>query len=212
MSVAAEEIATGTMRGGIADRLWAAARVEFSQRGYHGARVQGIARRAGCNVALLYRHWSSKKSLYLDVLRSVWESPWGALAGLAGAGGAPGVAGACIDVMLSDPAGAQILVREMLDGAPFLSQLMIIDPRFAIPMAAATAALTESQSAPLRPEIDPGVAMLAICGLSALIAAAHDSARVFFPQSPPPETWREGLVELLLRGLLPPEPSPPTTQ
>ena len=58
--------------GRIASRLWAAARTEFSSRGYHGARVQGIAKRAGCNVALLYRHWASKRALYVEILKSIW--------------------------------------------------------------------------------------------------------------------------------------------
>ncbi len=49
----------GSVRPGIAERLWQSARVEFSRRGYHGARVQGIARGAACNVALIYRHWTS---------------------------------------------------------------------------------------------------------------------------------------------------------
>src|SRR5512137_3192985 len=61
---------TGTT-GKIATRLWVAARTEFATRGYHGARVQGIARRAGCNVALLYRHWASKRGLYVEILRSI---------------------------------------------------------------------------------------------------------------------------------------------
>src|SRR5512138_519683 len=59
-------------RPGISERIWEAARVEFSKRGYHGARVQGIARGAACNVALIYRHWASKRALYLDILRAVW--------------------------------------------------------------------------------------------------------------------------------------------
>ena len=58
--------------GRIASRLWVAARTEFSSRGYHGARVQGIAKRAGCNVALLYRHWASKRALYVEILKSIW--------------------------------------------------------------------------------------------------------------------------------------------
>ena len=36
----------GPPRPGIAERIWDAARTEFSKRGYHGARVQGIARGA----------------------------------------------------------------------------------------------------------------------------------------------------------------------
>src|SRR5512142_2159568 len=97
---------------GIATRLWAAARAEFSVRGYHGARVQGIARRAGCNVALLYRHWASKKALYLEVLRSVWTGKSEAIASLLETGsGAPAVISAYLDALLGDPEGAQILVR-----------------------------------------------------------------------------------------------------
>src|SRR5215208_8037780 len=86
----------GPPRSGIAERIWDAARSEFSRRGYHGARVQGIARGASCNVALIYRHWSSKKALYLDILRSVWLSAATEIARLAedGAGGPAAVVGA----------------------------------------------------------------------------------------------------------------------
>src|SRR5512138_1317082 len=69
-SVASHRV--GPPRPGIAERIWDAARAEFSKRGYHGARVQGIARGASCNVALIYRHWASKRALYLDILRAVW--------------------------------------------------------------------------------------------------------------------------------------------
>src|SRR5512142_279904 len=117
-------------RPGIAERLWNASRIEFSHRGYHGARVQGIARRAGCNVALLYRHWASKKALYLDVLRTIWlaTSQHIALCMEKGPGGAESVVGAYIDAMFHDPLGAQIFVREYLDGAPFLQQLVAAEP------------------------------------------------------------------------------------
>src|SRR5512142_3507504 len=95
---------TSTHRPGIAERLWDAAKVEFSLRGYHGARVQGIARRAGCNVALLYRHWASKKALYLDVLRNVWQKIASEVVALMEQGrGAPAVVGAYLDAHLRDP-------------------------------------------------------------------------------------------------------------
>src|ERR687888_512374 len=83
------------LRPGIAERLWDASRVEFSLRGYHGARVRAIARRAGCNVALLYRHWSSKKALYLELLRSIWQGMLREIVSLMeGGSGAPAVVGA----------------------------------------------------------------------------------------------------------------------
>ena len=206
MIVALREIAPGVARSGIAERLWVASRTEFSRCGYHGARVQSIARRAGCNVALLYRHWSSKKALYLEVLRSVWESPWGALANLSGRGSVQDVVKTCVDVMLADPPGAQILVREILDGAPFLGQIVAVEPRAAAPLGAAMEAFSSGRMLPLREGLHPGVAVLVVCGLSALVASAHDSGPIFFTEPPPQEVWRKNLVEMLLHGLLSAEP------
>ena len=188
---------------GIASRLWSAARTEFSVRGYHGARVQGIARRAGCNVALLYRHWASKRALYLDVLGSVWTSSNGAVAKLLERdGGAQGVVSAYLDALLGDPEGAQILVREYLDGAPFLSQIVERDPSVVEPFRRAVATLVEGNGSSLRPGLDPLMAALTIGGVAALAASAQEAARPFFDSPPPRETWRSHLSDLLLRGLL----------
>src|SRR5512140_472008 len=91
------------IRPGIAERLWDAAKVEFSLRGYHGARVQGIARRAGCNVALLYRHWASKKALYLDLLRSIWKTRSGEVVAFMEEGrGASSVVSAYLEANMRD--------------------------------------------------------------------------------------------------------------
>src|SRR5512138_1938219 len=90
---------TGPLRAGIAERIWRSARVEFSRRGYHGARVQGIARGAQCNVALMYRHWTSKRALYLDVLRAVWLASADEISRLVGARSSGGVVGAYVDAM-----------------------------------------------------------------------------------------------------------------
>ena len=108
-------------------------------RGYHGARVQGIARRAGCNVALLYRHWASKKALYLDVLGSVWSGSNTAVSKLLEKdAGASGVVSAYLDALLADPEGAQILVREYLDGAPHIQKLAEDEPALLEPLRRAT--------------------------------------------------------------------------
>src|SRR5512134_2335054 len=100
----------GPPRPGIAERIWDAARNEFSKRGYHGARVQGIARGAACNVALMYRHWASKRALYLDILRAVWIGTAKEIALiLDGEGDGPrALVGAYLDAMMKDPMGAQI--------------------------------------------------------------------------------------------------------
>jgi TetR/AcrR family transcriptional regulator len=51
------------------DRILAAAAVEFAERGFAGARVDRIARRARVNKAMLYYHFRSKQGLYRTLLR-----------------------------------------------------------------------------------------------------------------------------------------------
>jgi TetR/AcrR family transcriptional regulator len=51
------------------DRILAAAAGEFAARGFAGARVDRIARRARVNKAMLYYHFRSKQALYDALLR-----------------------------------------------------------------------------------------------------------------------------------------------
>jgi AcrR family transcriptional regulator len=194
------------VRPGIAERLWEASRIEFSLRGYHGARVQGIARRAGCNVALLYRHWASKKALYLDVLRTIWlaTSQHIALCMEKEPGGAESVVGAYLEAMFRDPVGAQIFVREYLDGAPYLQQLVAAEPALTERVRVAARALASADPAhALRPGMDPTLAVLTIGGMAALCASSHESSRIFLDTPVAPDALRRHLSDLLLHGILP---------
>jgi TetR/AcrR family transcriptional regulator len=203
--------------GGIADRLFKASRAEFSLRGYHGARVQGIARAAGCNVALLYRHWASKEALYLEVLGAVWMGAAKDIAAFMerGASGVPGVIAAYLDALMADQEGAQILAREYLDGAPFLSQLFDAEPELTDPVVRAVKAfdVAPDRGEPLRRELDPALAALIIGGLAALIGAAQRASQPFLGRLdrpvPTPERWRNQAYDLLLHGAIrsaPPRP------
>jgi TetR/AcrR family transcriptional regulator len=187
-----------TPRAGIAERIWEAARAEFSSRGYHGARVQGIARGASCNVALMYRHWASKRALYQDILRSVWLSAVGEIARLLESRPAGGgaVVSACLDAMLRDPMGAQILVREVLDGAPLLTQLAEREPALLEPVRRAGAHL-----APNGDGIDPVLAVVTVGGLAALVASAGHADRDFGGVHIAPEAWRRHVFDLLVHGV-----------
>jgi len=193
-------------RHGIAERLWEAARIEFSQRGYHGARVQGIARRAGCNVALLYRHWSSKKALYLDILRTVWQAQAREIVSLLERGTGPEVVvTAYVDALMRDPAGSQIVIRELLDGAPQLQQLVEAEPELIARTRAAVERIQVPQngSSALRPGLDPTMVVLTIGALAALVASVHEVTRIWTGSPIADEAWREHLQKLLLHGIVP---------
>jgi TetR/AcrR family transcriptional regulator len=56
------------------DRILAAAAAEFAARGYAGARVDRIARRARVNKAMLYYHFGSKQALYRALLRETFAA------------------------------------------------------------------------------------------------------------------------------------------
>jgi len=200
----------GSPRPGIAERIWEAARIEFSKRGYHGARVQGIARGASCNVALIYRHWASKRALYLDVLRSVWLGAANEIARLVetGPGGPAAVVGAYLDAMMKDPMGAQVIIREYLDGAPFLSQLTQSDPTLLEPVRRAADTLAAGRDG-VDSGLDPVLAVVTIGGLAALVASAREAARPFVTEPLAPEAWRRHVFELLLNGLGPRPAAPP---
>jgi TetR/AcrR family transcriptional regulator len=52
-------------------KILAAARKEFASKGYAGARVEGIARRAGVSKQLLAHHFKTKERLYSEVHAAV---------------------------------------------------------------------------------------------------------------------------------------------
>jgi TetR/AcrR family transcriptional regulator len=54
------------------DRILAVAALEFAERGFAGARVDRIARRAHVNKAMLYYHFKSKQGLYRILLRRMF--------------------------------------------------------------------------------------------------------------------------------------------
>jgi TetR/AcrR family transcriptional regulator len=71
------------------DRILAAAAAEFAARGYAGARVDRIARRARVNKAMLYYHFRSKQGLYRALLRQTFTEAGRTLARIADAEGSP---------------------------------------------------------------------------------------------------------------------------
>ena len=56
------------------DKISAAARKVFSQKGYHGASVNLIATEAGVNKALLFYYFNSKKNLYQETIQNIFAT------------------------------------------------------------------------------------------------------------------------------------------
>jgi len=59
-----------------------AARREFIERGYEGARIQRIAENSGANKAMIYYYFNSKKELYRRVITNVFGGALGQVRGI----------------------------------------------------------------------------------------------------------------------------------
>jgi TetR/AcrR family transcriptional regulator len=109
------------------DRILAAAAIEFAERGFAGARVDRIARRARVNKAMLYYHFTSKQRLYRTLLRQMFTRAAQRLQAIAAAPVSPGekvdrtIAGlaAFIEEHAFFPA---IMLREVAEGGAHLDR------------------------------------------------------------------------------------------
>ena len=92
-------------------RILDAAFGEFAEKGYAGARVEAIAKRAGLNKQLISHHFGGKEALYRAVLDERFARPGGELK-------APGDSGlaAMFDRAANDTMWARLLMWEALEG------------------------------------------------------------------------------------------------
>ncbi len=137
------------------ERILAAAAAEFAARGYAGARVDRIARRARVNKAMLYYHFSSKQGLYRALLRGTFLEFAGVLAGLAASGEPPaGKLDAAVRAMVAFVDGhayfPSIMLREVAEGGTHLDA-ETLDALAAVPRAFAALVATGREAGVFRP-------------------------------------------------------------
>jgi len=109
------------------DVILAAAALEFAERGFGGARVDRIARRARVNKAMLYYHFKSKERLYRALLRQMFGRAAERLQAIAAGPGRPAhkidLAIAAITTFIQEhtffPA---IMLREVAEGGAHLDR------------------------------------------------------------------------------------------
>jgi TetR/AcrR family transcriptional regulator len=109
------------------DRILSAAALEFAARGFAGARVDRIARRATVNKAMLYYYFKSKDALYKTLLRQLFTRAAERLQAIADSAASPpdkldaAIAGiaAFIDEHAFFPA---IMMREVAEGGAHLDR------------------------------------------------------------------------------------------
>jgi AcrR family transcriptional regulator len=106
---------------GTREKVLAAALEEFAARGFDGAKVDRIAQRAGVNKAMLYYHFRSKATLFLEILRTQFGGVADAVEGVRTSGGTPehqlrSFADTIARQALARPHFPHMWLREIADG------------------------------------------------------------------------------------------------
>lgn len=101
--------------------LLKAATAVFVEKGYAGARVDEIARRAGANKAMIYYHFGLKKDLYQTVLLDLFSGLLDEIAELGQAETDPlkrlaGFYAGLVKLFARQPALPRLMLREVLAG------------------------------------------------------------------------------------------------
>ena len=190
-------------------RIIAAARDEFAQRGFDGARVERIARQAGVNKQLLFYYYHSKRGLFHAVLSGGAQELELALARSTSGGGALGGGGGGPLERLRATLAAQF---DFLAANPDLVTLLTQAGRsHARPFAPAinrlVVLLAEGQGlGEVRDDVDPHlvaaqalVLMVAYLGLEPLIAAS--AAPLGGDEPALARRWKEAAVRLVIAGV-----------
>jgi AcrR family transcriptional regulator len=197
------------------DLLLRAAAEEFAERGYDGARVSSIARRAGLTTGAIYANFTGKAELLLASIESRGPDQLDALLvdGLEHDPGPDLLATLGAALTTRSVGTSRALVFEAIGGArrdPHVAELLRDH------FDASARHLTDyAKQGHDEGWLDDGVDTEALVRLCFALALGSLSCDVLGLPVPDPDSWR-GLVERLARSLVPPptdsEPAPAATR
>jgi AcrR family transcriptional regulator len=193
-------------REGSRERVLAGAIEEFATYGFAGARIDRIARRTKLNVRMLYYHFGSKTGLYRAVLERIYDEAAKILDATDRAQD-PTVAalGMYFDLLTAHPRFADVLVRELLDGAKHLRVLFKERPQLFqdIHLRAQNLVVEAQKSGIIRKE-DPAMSVFSLTSaLCYLTAIRHTHGLFLDGVRPDPAAWKAHLLGIFFDGLRP---------
>ncbi|HET7292261.1 MAG TPA: TetR/AcrR family transcriptional regulator [Vicinamibacteria bacterium] len=109
------------------EKLMGAAIREFEERGFEGARVDRIARKARANKAMIYYHFGDKRALYQAVLLTLFAPVRERIEALEGSSLEPRARlqefyRGIVRLLATAPTLSSLMVREVLDGGEHLDR------------------------------------------------------------------------------------------
>ncbi|HEY6092534.1 MAG TPA: TetR/AcrR family transcriptional regulator [Gemmatimonadales bacterium] len=180
-------------------RIIAAAREEFSKRGFAGARVEEIARRATVNKQLLFYYYHSKRGLFQAVLEQSLGELEDALARVTSPAGPPierlrATLGAQFEFLANHPQLVALLGQgKSAAFGPAIKRLVVL--------------LAEGQGlGQVRDDLDPHLAaaqaLILMVGYLTMETVVAASARPLGADEPAlRHRWRDAAVDLVVAGV-----------
>ncbi|MEI6471844.1 MAG: TetR/AcrR family transcriptional regulator [Holophagaceae bacterium] len=207
-----------------ASHLLDAAQAVFAREGIKAASLRAIARKAGCDPALIYYHFASKEALFQAVLERRFPAVLADMERLADPADGRPTALRLWDVLLiyrrhlKDDPGIRALIRgEIIRGAEGLSPLLADQIR---PLTASIARVFAQgiERGEVRPEIQPMLATFFLAKMQLEILDVLPTVLPVLMDLPPEEAVLTGMrawLDIFWRGValdpgqpLPPLPAP----
>lgn len=193
------------------ERILAAAEQLFASQGFEAASMSAVAREAGVSKASVFYHFATKRELYLAVLTQACRESSAMLRDMEASRG--GVeqklgrfAGMHLSTILEHEQFSRLILRELLENGPRRGQ-ELAQQGFGENFARLVKILRVAQDdGELRRDVDPAMAAVLLIGADVFFFEARDVLR-HYPDvtfSDDPSRYSRMLVDILLRGMLPP--------
>jgi TetR/AcrR family transcriptional regulator len=153
-------------------RLLEAATMEFSERGFAGARIEAIARKAQMNKQLIYHYYGGKQKLYAAVLTDMVRRLQLGGGGGVGDGGTDQVARRSLDLSLEmldvvgKPAGRQWIRLLMFEALETSGAIHLEAPRRRVYQRGVDAVARAQERGEIDPVFEADMLRLALFGLT----------------------------------------------
>lgn len=189
---------------GSRSRILEGATEEFAAAGFAGARIDRIARRTRLNVRMIYYHFGSKKGLYRAVLQGIYEQAVHILdeSERFEEPTLPAL-GMYFDLLAEHPMFANVLVREILDGAKHLKALFKERPDlFKRVHLRAREIIETGIEQGLLETADTPLTVMSLTAIVCFLTAGREAMPLFLDGRLPDTTeFKAHLFSLLLEGL-----------
>lgn len=204
---------TNAVEGPVRTRLLAAAAEVFAEKGYDGARVGEIARRAGLTTGAIYANFSGKAELLLEAIRHLSAFELDEIVAVIASATDP------LDAIVA--MGSELATRGADEREPLLIEALVAVRRDA-QVREAMRGLVEDrerlfstlvEQARARGEIDDGIDTATVTRFSFALAFGFLLFEAMEFQHPDPDTWSTLLRRLVdsIRPAADPSTQPPET-